>query len=193
MPVTPPEPWEFDTEILRQTALRPDEWKARRRFPREVRAVRLPEAAGDDWKTVIFDQAEHLFLAFIEVAGDSGNTRLRGYAGQTEGWSLDVGEAAIEIGEGWQEVLPDLATDVPEEQWHAAWRAWGQQRGIPPADTAACHLARSGYVLRVAAPRRVLSRLQEARSDALKGETWLLAGTGRSRAVARVELTERAD
>jgi hypothetical protein len=34
--------------------------------------------------------------------------------------------------------------------------------------------------------------LQAARSDVLKGEAWLLAGTGRVRTAARVELTDDA-
>jgi hypothetical protein len=190
-PVAPPEPWEFDSDILRQTALRPDDWKERRRFPREVHAVHLPEVGKDDWRLILFDQAEHFFVAFLELAGPAGETRLRGYAGQSEGWTLDTREAAIEIGESWQEALPDLAADPAIELWQGAWRAWGQQRGIPPAETATCRLARSGCLLQVEAPRRLLSRLQDTRSDALKGETWLLAGTGRARAAAKVELTEQ--
>jgi hypothetical protein len=190
-PVTPPEPWEFDAEILRDASLRPDEWKARRRFPADVRAVRLPDPTTDDWQTIVFDQAEHFFVAFIEIAGAGGETHLSGYAGQIEGWTLNTREAGIEIGEGWPDVFPELAAHASEEQWQTAWRAWGQQRGVPPAETAACQLTRSGCALRVAAPRKVMSRLQEARSDALRGEAWLLAGSGRSRAAARVELTER--
>jgi hypothetical protein len=46
--------------------------------------------------------------------------------------------------------------------------------------------------LRVLAPGRLIDRLRAARSDALKNEAWLLAGTGRLRAAAVIELVETA-
>ena len=47
-----------------------------------------------------------------------------------------------------------------------------------------------GIHLRVAPPARLLERLRAARSDALKGEAWLLAGEGPVRRAAVVELVE---
>ena len=42
--------------------------------------------------------------------------------------------------------------------------------------------------LRVQAPPRFLERLHALRSDVLKGEAWLLVGTGHLRPVARIEI-----
>ena len=67
----------------------------------------------------------------------------------------------------------------------------------PYAAGFASELARVGYTqhstshqLRVFAPDRFIHRLQQARSDALKGDAWLLAGEGRIRAAAQLEIVE---
>jgi len=40
----------------------------------------------------------------------------------------------------------------------------------------------------VRAPHRLIERLRAARSDAIKQEAWLLAGAGRTRTAAQLEL-----
>jgi hypothetical protein len=190
-PVAPPEPWEFDPGLLGTVARKEAPWKRRVGFPEDVAAVRLPEPADPDWKSIVVDRAEHLFVAFIAVDASGGGRRLLGFAAHTKGWALEAHDPVVDAGEDWAEVLPDLAVDPSEADWRAAWQAWGQQRGLPPAEMADCRLERSGNSLRVIVPRKLMARLRETRSDALHGETWLLAGTGRTRAAARVQVVER--
>jgi hypothetical protein len=190
-PVAPPEPWEFDPGVLGTAARKEAPWKARVGFPEDVSAVRLPEPTAPDWKSIVVDRAEHLFVAFAEVEAMGGGRRLLGFAAHSKGWVLETHEPIVEPGEDWAEVLPDLAVDPPEAEWRSAWQAWGQQRGLPSAEMADCRLERSGNLLRVSVPRKLMGRLRETRSDALHGETWLLAGAGRTRAAAHVEVAER--
>jgi len=80
--------------------------------------------------------------------------------------------------------------DLSLDHWRHAWRAWCHPRGLPVAEVDACILERQGCRLRVTAVPRLIERLRTARSDVFKGEAWLLAGTGRLRAAAQVELVE---
>jgi hypothetical protein len=191
-PADPPGPWDFDPGLLRSAVRQGERWKEGFGVPADVTDVCLPGSGEADWRSVVLDRAEHLFAAVVEVPAAEGGPRLLGFAARTEGWLLDARHPAIEAGEGWEEALPDLAADPPEEAWRAAWHAWGQPRSLPAAETRACQLEQSGHVLRVSAPPKLIARLRETRSDALKGEAWILAGAGRARAAARVELTERA-
>jgi hypothetical protein len=90
--------------------------------------------------------------------------------------------------ESWQEIFPELGEEPSEETWRLAWRAWCEQRALPAAEAAACSVERKGERLRLTAPGALVERLRAARSDVLKGETWLLAGEGRIRPAALVEL-----
>ena len=78
--------------------------------------------------------------------------------------------------------------EPPLAAWHAAWSGWCQRRSLPTVEVEACILDHQANLVRVRAPARLLDRLRAARSDALKGEAWLLAGTGRARMAARIEL-----
>jgi hypothetical protein len=49
-------------------------------------------------------------------------------------------------------------------------------------------LERIDHRLLVYAPPRLIDRLRAARSDAVKQEAWLLAGEGRTRTAAQIEL-----
>jgi hypothetical protein len=46
--------------------------------------------------------------------------------------------------------------------------------------------------LQVQAPRRLFEKLRSLRGDPVQNEGWLLAGSGRSRQAARIELLEPA-
>jgi hypothetical protein len=190
-PVAPPEPWDFDPGLLGTAAHKEALWKERFGFPEDVSAVRLPEPTDPDWKSIVVDRAEHLFVAFVQVEANEGGHRFSGFAAQTKGWTLEAHEPIIDAGADCGEVLPDLAVEPSEAEWRAAWQAWGQQRGLPAVEMADCRLERSGNTLRVNVPRKLMVRLRETRSDALHGETWLLAGTGRTRSTARVAVVER--
>jgi hypothetical protein len=183
VPAAAPEGWHFDPGVLEACVRQPAPWKARHRFPADVEEV---IGAAGDWRAVILDRPEQLALALVEVAGPT----LLGLPVQPEGWVLGRDAPVLSLGEGWPEVLPELAEGPPAESWRQAWQAWCGPRGIPPAEVEACRLEASGQRLMVQAPARLVERLRAARSDAVKGEAWLLAGSGAVRAAALVELVE---
>jgi hypothetical protein len=94
------------------------------------------------------------------------------------------------LGAEWAEVVPELAEEPGVEAWQQVWLAWCQPRSIPASEAAACRLERSGHKLVIHAPRRLIDRLRAARSDAVKQEAWLLAGTGPVRPAALIQLVE---
>jgi hypothetical protein len=194
-PLPPPPGWQFDPGLLRECAHRPGPWKACFRFPADVRDVLLGGAGAADgtpeWQGVVLDRPEHLHALFLELAAAekaSSATRLIAYSVAPQDWSLRRDRTVLELREAWAEVFPDLAAGPPPEAWRQAWRAWCQPRGVPPADAEACRLEPARVLLRVHAPRKLVDRLRAARSDAVKNEAWLQAGTGPARALARIEL-----
>jgi hypothetical protein len=182
-----PEGWRFDPAALEECVRRPPEWKARHGFPAEVEGVyRLAPGAGD-WRHVILDRAEQALLVLVEVRGEPA---LLGFAVRPDGWVLLRDRPVLALGAGWPEVLPGPSAPAPAEDWQHAWQAWCRPRGIPPAEVASCRLEPAGHRLVVHAPRRLVDRLRSARSDAVKGEAWLLAGAGPFRPAALIELVE---
>jgi hypothetical protein len=184
--------WGFDVEVLRACLGRPPEWKRRRTFPAEVADVLPADPAAADfpaWQRVPLDRPEHLAAVLALVPG-AGGPRLVGFAFRPEGWALDLEEPVLALDEGWAEDLPEVRVDPGPGAWQAAWRQWCGQRALPAAEAEACGLEPAGVLLRVRPGARLLERLRVARSDALKGEAWLLAGTGRLRAAARVEVLD---
>lgn len=186
------EGWDFDPAGLEACLQRPAEWKERFGFPSDVQELLTGESAG--WRRVIVDRREHFVTVFaLAPAGPApGATErhLLGFSVRPEGWVLESERPAFVLRSGWQEVFPDLAHEPPLDAWRQAWRSWCQPRSIPPGESEACRLERHGHCLRVHAPRRLVDRLRTARSDALKGEAWLLAGVGSTRAAVVVELYE---
>src|SRR5262249_42302174 len=119
-----------------------------------------------------------------------GQRRLLGFAVRPEGWALETAAPAFALASAWEEVFPDLTEEPPADAWRQAWLTWCQPRDLPPAETAACAVEHHGHQLRVRAPRRLVERLRAARSDAVKGEAWLLTGKERVQTAAQVELAE---
>jgi hypothetical protein len=74
--------------------------------------------------------------------------------------------------------------------WRKTWNEWCHLRGLPVADVERCRLNAPDYRLIVYASRRLIERLKALRSDALKGEAWLLAGEGTVRRAALLEVIE---
>jgi hypothetical protein len=180
--------WHFDAALLGECVRQTPEWKSRYRFPAEVEAVLGPTPGEPDWRRVIVDRPEQLLLALVRASGGADGPTLLGFPVRAEGWVLDHETPVLSLGGGWQEAFPDLAEDAPPEAWRQAWLAWCQPRSLPQAEAEACRLERSGHRLRVRAPQRLVERLKSLRSDAMKNETWLLAGSGRSRAAAQVSI-----
>jgi hypothetical protein len=206
----------FEPTLLQACMERPMEWKQRFGFPLEVQQILGPEPvdapaslSSQAWQRIILDRMERLVAALVLApavetaaipafspgdaplsAASGDRERLLGFTVKPEGWELQAGEPAFSLEAGWQEIFPELTVDPPQEQWRQAWREWCQPRGLSAADVDACVLEQQGSRLRVLAPPRLVERLRAARSDVFKGEAWLLAGSGRLRAAALIELVE---
>jgi hypothetical protein len=180
----------FDVACLEACIQHTPLWKAQHGFPMDVQALVLPHPnvpPDDGWRRIILDSLESLPLVLIQPFSPDGRPDVQGFPVRAEGWALEA-EPALTLGPGWEEVLPDLAEEPSPEAWRQAWQAWCQPRSLPPADVDACRLERVEHRLLVHAPSRLIERLRAARSDAIKHEAWLLAGTGRARLAAQLEL-----
>ena len=180
----------FDVACLEACIRQTPEWKARHGFPTDVQALLLPHPDAppeESWRLVILDALESLSLVFIQTFSSEGRPLVLGFLVRAEGWTLEAAPA-LALGPGWEEVLPDLAEEPPPQAWRQAWQAWCQPRSLPPAEVDACRLERVDHRLLVHAPSRLIERLRAARSDAVKHEAWLLAGTSRTRLAAQLEL-----
>jgi hypothetical protein len=191
-PLPAPEGWRFDVGLLRACVGRPAEWKAQHQFPADVEGVvgAATDREPSDWREVVLDRPEELRLALVQVPPGPGGPALLGFAVQAAGWSLNRATPVLALGEGWEDTLRDLQGEPAAEAWRAAWQAWCQPRGLPPGEVADCQVEAQEHRLLVRAPPRLVERLRAARSDAVKGEAWLLAGVGRCRAAALIELVE---
>ncbi len=203
----------FEASFLEACIGQTPEWKARFRFPADVEAL-LPLEVGQasrlsepmtgempvppptaNWRRVILDAVEHRLAVFIHTVQpvakasrlSSAAPRLLAFAVRPEGWALEP-EPLLALAEGWEEALPDLAVEPTPAMWRQAWQAWSHPRSLPQAEVAACRLERADHRLLVYAPPRLIERLRAARSDAVKQEAWLLAGEGRTRLAAQIEL-----
>jgi hypothetical protein len=166
------------------------QWKARYRFPSDVEALLPPggdETLAEIGRRVILDAVTEQWLVLIDVPSKSGVATLQGFAVCPDGWTLEP-EPLLTLADGWQEALPDAATEPTAESWRQAWQAWAHPRSLPQSEVEACRLERVDHRLIVRVPPRLLDRLRAARSDAVKQEAWLLAGAGRTRFAAQIEL-----
>lgn len=180
----------FEAAFLEACIRQTPEWKARFRFPTDVESLLPPrpdESPAANWRRVVLDTVEHRLFVFIHAAKTSAAPRLLGFSVRPEGWALEP-EPLLALADGWEEALPDLAADPSLEMWRQAWQTWSHPRSLPPAEVAACRLERADHRLLVYAPPRLIDRLRAARSDAIKQEAWLLAGEGRTRTAAQIEL-----
>jgi hypothetical protein len=195
--------WHFDVAWLKECLLRPAEWKRCHGFPLDVDEVvdlmESPPAGGEpadptapdgatDWQRVVLDRAERLLVALVLAPDSGGGERLLGFSVQQRDWSVDTTRPVLELGSCWQETFSPLREDPAAERWRQAWRGWALGSGLPVPEVDACRLERVGHRLRVLAPKAVIDRLRAARAEALRGDTWLLAGEERLRAAAAIEI-----
>jgi hypothetical protein len=179
--LAPPPGWRFDPTALEECVTRPPEWKARHGFPADVEAVLTPTAAATDWRRVILDHAEQILMVFIRA--DDAPERRFGFAVRADDWMLQTAAPAISLDEEDRGLLPASGAEPSPEEWREAWRVWCQRRGLSDAD--ACRIESLEDRVRVTAPRPLISTLGGDRNEA-----WLLAGTGRTRVAAPVEIME---
>ena len=180
----------FEAQSLEACIRQSPEWKKRFRFPTDVEALLIPQADESpavNWRRVLLDSVEEWLFVFIHTAPTAGPPLLMAFPVRPEGWVLEA-QPLLALADGWQEALPDLAVEPAPELWRQAWQTWSHPRTLPPAEVAACRLERVDHRLRVYAPLRLIERLRAARSDAVKQEAWLLAGEGRTRLAAQIEL-----
>jgi hypothetical protein len=188
----------FDPLALTTCVLQSAAWKQLHGFPLDVE--RVVTLSGDRhaeseieplaaWRSVILDRPHQIFVALL--LGQGGHDRLTALAVKSEGWELHLAEPCFKLeAAAWSEVFSDLVAPLPGEVWRQAWRAWCQPRNLPLHETDTCELEHVGARLRVRMGKRLADRLRALRSDALKGEAWILAGEGPLRPAARIEVIE---
>jgi hypothetical protein len=184
--LAPPPGWRFDAATLEESVRRSQEWKMQHGFPTDVEAVLAPTApaTATDWRRVILDRPEQLLMAFI-VSSDAARPPRLGFAVRADDWVLQSDAPALSLDEDDREALPALGAEPSAEAWREAWRIWCQRRGLSDAD--ACRIESLEDRVRVVAPRGLASTLGGDRNEA-----WLLAGAGRTRVAAPMEIVEGA-
>jgi hypothetical protein len=209
-PCPPPSDWAFDVSALTSCVRQPAQWKQRHGFPEEVESIVLRAApdekrssegngVNDDaryldkrnpmrWEQVVVDHCEHLVSVLILVAGADGAESLLGFAVHPEGWVLESSRPMLALDGGWRDVFPGFEGAANEDAWRQAWRGWARTSALAEAAVETCKVRFEGYRVRVYAPLSVLEPLRRARSEALRGNVWLLAGQGRTRVAACLEV-----
>jgi len=182
--------WHFDRDALTACLARDQAWKTHHNFPLDVAGILDLDAPGAPplWQRVIIDRPERLAVVVVRIGSEPQDDRLLGYAVHQEGWVLQVAQPAFNLAADWSEVLPECSIEPSLDAWREAWLAWCRPRDLPASDVAACQLERRDHRLLITAPARLVERLRAARSDVFKGESWVLAGQGRLRPAALLEL-----
>jgi hypothetical protein len=175
----------FDIQTLRSCIQESESWKERHGFPLEIQELlsHRAGAAPPAWDQVLVAYPQRLFAAVVQTRTASGAVRLEGLAAQTRNWELHAAAPAFVVPDeppGW------FPPPCPEEAWRRAFVEWCQQRELT-AEAEHCELTVRDQRLFVNAPAPVMERLRGSKGTA-KGETWLLAGEGLVRVVARLEL-----
>jgi hypothetical protein len=177
----------FDKDWLSACVSQERDWKEAHGFP--VQVLSLLDAAsknGDElewpaWKKVIVDRLEELSLVLVQ--GQKDPQRFLGFTFRVSDWRLDLAQPVLSG--PWQasfEAAPSA------EACREAWLAWARPRNLPQADMEACEVTLSGSALRLRASHRLVDLLRQGKSDILKGEAWVLLGSGDIRRAARLEL-----
>jgi hypothetical protein len=190
----------FDARALHACIGRSVEWKRSYGFPQDVQEIvelddaHAPPAANpappqpELWRRVIVDRAERMLVLLCLAGSSDAGEQLLGLAIREDGWVLLTASPLFTLGAGWRDVFPELSTAASPSSWRDAWDGWCAQRGLPEDEVAACLLDLHGVRLRAVAPAALIQRLRATRSDALRGEAWLLGGSAPIRAAAQVEL-----
>lgn len=181
----PPE-WRFDVRLLQRCVQQPAEWKQRFGFPEDVQEIVTGQgpAEREPWRSVMLDRPEQLKVVLALTAAERGE-RLLGLAVQPEGWELRSEEPVFVLGEGWREVFPQLVVPLASGAWEQAWQKWCQRQGLTDAAQETVGVTMEGHRLRVTVSALLMEQL---RGRGLAREEWLLAGEGRMRFAAALEV-----
>jgi hypothetical protein len=193
-----PDP-QFDAKDFHDCVAQSPEWKRRRGFPEDVTAIspsaeeaELDSPSLSAWRRVLVDSPVRVVMALVQTANAKDGGML-GFWVDPRGWVLQSSWPAIRWRDGWREIFPQIGAEVPIELWRKSWAEWCRLRGLPSVDVEKCSLLAQDQRLVVHASRRMIERLRALRSDALKGEAWLLGGDGPLRRAALLEVTEADD
>jgi hypothetical protein len=174
----------FDPRVWRFCIERPAEWKRVHGFPVDAT---LP-TEGPEWQRVVVALAERVILSVIRAETIDGDEM--GFWVEQAGWRLESSRPAFRLDRAASQDAPALVPQTPTDHWRRAWQEWCHPRNLPAVEVERCSAKLVGHRLVVQAPRRLIDRLRALRSDALKGEAWILAGDGPARQAALVEITE---
>jgi hypothetical protein len=181
----------FDVAQLEACVRRPADWKTRRAFPDAIAEVLGSQPGRDvvpDWRRTIVDYPERLSAVLILAPSETGQDRCLAFEFQQQGWHLQAESPVFALDAEWSDVLPELAEEVPVESWRQSWQAWLQSRGLVNVDVESCRFEPGGLRLGIALAPGLMDRLRAVVRPAVLEDIWLLAGEGRFRAAAHVEL-----
>ncbi|MFL5243387.1 MAG: hypothetical protein ACJ8FY_14875 [Gemmataceae bacterium] len=155
-------------------------------------AAQIRSALLEDWQCIILTHAWRQTVAIVLTQDAGLKEALLAFPVEGPQWDLDAKRPLFTILEGWREIFDELTADPPQEAWARAWQDWCQPRGLPFNETSHGIVGKVGHKLHVTASRRMMDQLRSQRSDALKGEAWLLAGTGDLRTAGLLEIVEKS-
>jgi hypothetical protein len=174
----------FDPRALLSCFERSAEWKRTHGFPLDAS---LP-TEGAEWRRVIVDLAERVVLAVIRSEAVDGDEMA--FWVEPAGWRLESRRPAFRLDEPERQDAPVLVSETPSDHWRRAWHDWCHPRNLPAVEVDRCSVKVVGHRLIVQSSRRLIDRLRLLRSDALKGEAWILAGDGLARQAALLEIAQ---
>jgi hypothetical protein len=174
---------QFDIAELRDCIDKPAAWKQAGAFPLDVDA--MPDAGAlEAWQRVVVDRPERVMLVLLQVNTATGR-EVHGYAVKVEGWTLHDRAPVLRLPAPAEAIWP---AEPPTPVWQEAWRSWCKQRQLPANEIDACSVAYHPPRFEVQAPARLVQRLQAAKSDLSKGETWILVGDGYVRHAVQLQV-----
>ncbi|HVS39307.1 MAG TPA: hypothetical protein VMS17_27365 [Gemmataceae bacterium] len=181
MPLNPPPDWRFSAATLEACRAESVEWKRRHGFPLDVESVVAPTGAGAElsqWRRIMVDRPEQIFLVIVAAAGAPPGWL--GFAVRPESWTLQTTAPVLTL-----PAEDGLIEEPSPEAWREAWRSWCIGRGVSAEKADTCRLEPLEDRLRVLAPPGGMERIASERNEA-----WLLAGEGRVRIAAPMEIVE---
>jgi hypothetical protein len=173
----------FDIAELRQCIDQPTAWKEACAFPLDVEAM-ADAGALEAWQQVVVDRPERVMLGLLQVNG-AGGREVHGFAVRVDGWTLHDRAPVLRMPAPAEAIWPVEPT-MPN--WQDAWRTWCKQNKLPANEVDACTLTYQAPRLEVQAPARLVQRLQAAKSDLFRGETWILVGDGYVRTAVQLNV-----
>lgn len=183
----------FDIRYVEECVRQPDDWKRRHAFPLEAKEVIHDRKSGDPhpaippWKRVPIDRRTRMPLALVLGADKNGSETLFGFALQQEKWTMPSTTPVFSVAEGWREAFPVLTAELAGDAWAAAFRDWRKGNGVALEESDIIGIEKIETRLLVRVRESAYGTLREKLAS-IAGKDWLLAGQGRLRQAARLEI-----